>query len=330
MGIEPTTFSLGSCFDLRGSAGFRPSCAVGVPNLWIAPHVPLSYLGGPHDAEGLKMAWIIAGSPQEPIEVPEGTPESIPGAPPKIVPEYTAWLSETISKYEALAKSLISHRAEKGRIVEAVVKSALRAILPGRFSIGTGFAITASGKTSSQLDVIIYDAISNAPIILEGGVGLFPIECIYGFVEVKSILDGDALDAATKAIATIRNFAKEKRYVDYESIKDAKGQIVVAEREIAASLPPRSFIFAVNSSFGSISAVELKMREVTTENGAHVHGLAVLEKDWFLSQTPYRRPHEFEARERQALAEFCATVLRSIQSIKVRPASMGRYLGVRT
>jgi Domain of unknown function (DUF6602)/Resolvase, N terminal domain len=105
----------------------------------------------------------------------------------KAVPEYTEWLASSISRYEALAKSIVAHRGEKGRIVEGVVKSALRAILPGRFSIGTGFAITSSGKTSPQLDLVIYDALLNAPIILEGGIGLFPIECIYGFVAVKSV-----------------------------------------------------------------------------------------------------------------------------------------------
>ena len=57
---------------------------------------------------------------------------------------YSAWLESSISSYEALAKELVGHRAEKGRIVEGVVKAALRTVLPGKFSIGTGFAITAS------------------------------------------------------------------------------------------------------------------------------------------------------------------------------------------
>ena len=140
------------------------------------------------------MAWMMMGSPPAPTEVPEGTPGSTPGVPPRVVPQYTAWLESSMSSYEVLAKSLVQQRAEKGRIVEAVVKTALRAILPGRFSIGTGFAITASGKTSSQLDLVIYDGYTNAPIILEGGTGIFPIECIYGFVEVKSVLNGKAID----------------------------------------------------------------------------------------------------------------------------------------
>src|SRR5215216_1254544 len=87
------------------------------------------------------------------------------------VAEYTEWLRSSLSSYEALAKTLVKHRAEKGRIVESVLKGALRSILPGRFSLGTGFAITASGKSSSQLDVVIYDGFLNSPIMLEGGTG---------------------------------------------------------------------------------------------------------------------------------------------------------------
>jgi hypothetical protein len=54
-----------------------------------------------------------------------------------------AWLSSSLATYEALAKKVVRHRAEKGRIVEAIVAKALRDMLPGRFRLGTGFAITA-------------------------------------------------------------------------------------------------------------------------------------------------------------------------------------------
>ena len=150
-------------------------------------------IGGQHsDSLRATMPWTWGISPDEPIEVDEGTAGSLPGPVPTT--EYATWLAASLANYERLARHLIKHRAEKGRIVESVVKSALRGILPGRFSIGTGFAITESGQTSSQLDLVIYDGLFNSPIILEGGTGLFPIECVYGFVEVKSLLNGDEIE----------------------------------------------------------------------------------------------------------------------------------------
>jgi hypothetical protein len=59
------------------------------------------------------MAWMIEGSPQDVVEVPEGTPGSIPGPAPRLVPEYMAWLSSSLATYEALAKIVVRHRAEK-------------------------------------------------------------------------------------------------------------------------------------------------------------------------------------------------------------------------
>lgn len=241
---------------------------------------------------------------------------------------YAEWLRSSVSHYGELAKSLISHRAEKGRIVESVVKAALRSILPGRFSIGTGFAITSSGKTSSQLDLVIYDAISNAPMILEGGTGLFPIESIYAFIEVKSSLDGAAVASACEAISTVRSFASEKRYVIYGARDVGDGKMVTVEQEVTYDLAPRSFIFAIDSPYGAITALEQKLGDETTRTAAHVHGLAVLEKDWFIAQKAHERDHTFERQDDHAFSAFCASVLYCIQSVQMYPASMRSYLGL--
>jgi Domain of unknown function (DUF6602) len=247
------------------------------------------------------------------------------------VTEYAAWLRSSLSSYETLAKTLVKHKAEKGRIVESVVKSALRSILPGRFNIGTGFAITSSGRSSSQLDLVIYDALYNCPIMLEGGTALFPIECIYGFVEVKSRLDQAAIKSVTKAISGVRRFAKEeKRYVAYGRYKNDAGKLVVGEFEFRDDLSPRSFVFAINSPYADIRTVEVNLARSTRETGAHVHGLAVIGKDWFIRQRPHKggHPDEFVCREGEALSAFCASVLTSIQSMQMHSASMRRYLGL--
>jgi hypothetical protein len=252
------------------------------------------------------------------------------------ISEYTDWLRSSLLRYEELAKCLVEHRGEKGRIVEAVIKTALRSILPERFSIGTGFAITRSGETSSQLDLVIYDAMFNAPVILESGIGLFPIECIYGFMEVKTSLSHAALDAATEAIATVRRFRHEKWYVGYERTEIEPGKPVSEPKPVAMNLAPRSFLIAIKSEIGSIDAVEKHLREATLTFKARtppaesfVHGLAVLEKDWFLSQRPrFDEPPEFIRKEDASLARFCACVLDAIQSIEMRPAAMSDYLGV--
>ena len=136
---------------------------------------------------------------------------------------YADWLQASVSQHERLAREIISHRGEKGRVVEGVVSSALRDILPRRFSLGTGFAINASGAISNQIDVVVYDHEQNAPLILHGGVGLFPIECVYAAVEVKSDLTRSGVKSAATAIGRLRKIAESKTYVSYGAVSDRGG-----------------------------------------------------------------------------------------------------------
>jgi uncharacterized protein DUF6602 len=209
---------------------------------------------------------------------------------------------------------------------DRIVKSVLRAILPGRFSIGSGFAITSSGKISQQLDVVIYDAWFNTPIILEGQTGLFPIECIYAFIEVKSILDAASISQATATIKTMRAMAGEKKYVKYRSVEVSQGKFVSQDIEIPQGLSPRSFVFAIRSRYASAEAIVAQLDPTS----AHIHGLAVLEKNWFIHQPPHVEPPSpnFVIKQNKAFALFCSMVLHSIQSMEMMPASMRQYLRI--
>lgn len=238
---------------------------------------------------------------------------------------YYEWLAASIGQYEVLSRSLVQHRAEKGRVVEGVVKAALRSILPGRFSLGTGFVVAASQPASPQLDVIVYDALHNAPIILEGGVGLFPVECVYAVIEVKSALDKGEITRTTKMISKVRNLACEKRYEAYAGAGETDRPVSIA-LAIHDSLPPRSYVFALRSKLSNEKLLET-LQQQATENDAHIHGLAVIEGDLFASQRPYTKPCEFEASTGNVMTRFGACVLQGVQSFPMGPAAMSQYLG---
>jgi hypothetical protein len=247
-----------------------------------------------------------------------------------VVPSYTNWLAASITRYEDLAKSIIRHNPEKGRGVEAAVRSALRAVLPSRFSIGTGFAITSAGDMSPQLDLVIYDALHNAPVILEGGTGLFPIECIYASVEVKSLLNAKGIHDAARSIGTVRSFVNHGKFVEYGAKDIGNGRSLVTKIEAPMSLAPRSFVFAVRASYKDPEAVIEALRAAAGPNVAHFHGVAVLHKEWLIRQIAHKESLTFKAETGSTFARFCSTVLDTVQSMKVSPASMDRYLGIST
>jgi len=240
--------------------------------------------------------------------------------------EYYEWLAASAKRYEALAKSLVKHHAEKGRVVEGVVKAALRAFLPGRFSLGTGFIVAASGEPSPQIDVVIYDAFQNAPLLLESGAGIFPIECVYGFVEVKSNLRSADIASTMSAIAKVRRLAPEKRYVSY-AVGGKEDEPVSLPTGVEYTLPPRSYLFALRSEISSSSLLPTLIQRSGAEPDAHIHGLAVMEPEIFATQRAYSTPPAFSLSPGDAMVRFAGAVLDGVQSVGMWPAEMGRYLG---
>src|SRR5262249_45977543 len=121
--------------------------------------------------------------------------------------------------------------------------------------------------------------------------------------------------------------AATKRYVAYGERETEPGKSTVEDRMLTDTLPPRAYAVALRSGFSDIATLEEALIAATTEHRAHVHGLAVIDQDWFFKQHAYRTPHEFYATKGRALAAFSSAVLRGIQSFNMMPAAMDRYLG---
>lgn len=87
------------------------------------------------------------------------------------------------------------HQYEKGASLEHVARSFIKSFLPGEYGLGTGFVVwrekTAEGpvvRTSGQLDLIIYDALRSGPVADLGSAAVYPIEGVFGYVEVKATI----------------------------------------------------------------------------------------------------------------------------------------------
>jgi hypothetical protein len=95
-----------------------------------------------------------------------------------------------VNKLDAV-RLAIKHAGEKGRSLEAETIAFLRTFLPSEYGLSTGFVVFQSPngpQLSSQLDIIIYDAIRSGPIARLTSCDVFPLEAVYGYVEVKASL----------------------------------------------------------------------------------------------------------------------------------------------
>ncbi len=101
---------------------------------------------------------------------------------------------------------LTDHDPELGRLNETHLVKLLRDYLPPKIGIGTGFIVSGGSNAtqSPQCDIVLYDALNNAPLYRSDAWSIYPIEIVYGVIEVKTTLTSSTLkDAFEKcAVAT--------------------------------------------------------------------------------------------------------------------------------
>jgi hypothetical protein len=106
--------------------------------------------------------------------------------------------------------SNVPHAALKGHEAEDLVRRFLRAHLPRRFDVGSGFVIDSFDNISKQTDLIVYDAL-NCPVYRASDVSaIIPSDNVAAVIEVKSRLDKDTVQEAFENIRAVKGLAKAK------------------------------------------------------------------------------------------------------------------------
>ena len=114
--------------------------------------------------------------------------------------EFLRLQEQSLRHQLSLARAAVSHSGEKGRNLEHHAIKFLRSVLPGQYGLGTGFIAyvdndEGSGpfvpKISTQLDIVIYDALRGGPIMDLDTFHVYPLEHVLGVVEVKASLNDE-------------------------------------------------------------------------------------------------------------------------------------------
>lgn len=98
----------------------------------------------------------------------------------------------------------IRHPGENGRAREQILRNFLKKIIPGKYSIDTGFVIDATGGISNQIDIVIYR--DDYHTVFEiGGIKYFMVESVVAVIENKaSIASSAALRQALDNIKSVK------------------------------------------------------------------------------------------------------------------------------
>ena len=190
-------------------------------------------------------------------------------------------------------RATITHGGEKGRALEQAVLLLLRDILPAEYGLSTGFvAYRADGeiKLSRQLDIIIYDAVRTGPLARLTACDVFPLEAVYGYVEIKATIQSSSDEAKKPADNSIEHCLAQNqelrrmigRWFHYQSSESP----VASRRKRGSKVSIRSYViaFAAEGEVASdAKAFAQRMADVSRHLGdpTHLHGVFVANTGFF-------------------------------------------------
>jgi hypothetical protein len=222
---------------------------------------------------------------------------------------------------------LMPHYGERGRIAEEIIKAFLSKTLPKRFSIGTGVVFSADGQVSSQTDIVIYDNFHNSPLLSEFGSCLFPVETVFATVEVKSVLTKQELRKSMDAVMRMRAVGA-KRYYIVPGVLIKDGKATVASFKQTQTVPPRNYIVAFSQKgLGpKYDHFCTNLRKLLDEGNSHVHGVCVLDRNWFAGRVAFKSPAQLYGSEGNGLLDLYVHILKGQQNFTVHTMDLDAYL----
>ncbi len=102
----------------------------------------------------------------------------------------------------------ITHDGKMGEVNENHFIEILKSYLPGRYSVDSGIIIDCKGKTSDQIDVVIYDK-QYSPVLLDQKSHRYiPAEAVYAIFEVKPTINAQYLKYAAEKAESVRKLTR--------------------------------------------------------------------------------------------------------------------------
>jgi hypothetical protein len=197
--------------------------------------------------------------------------------------------SALLSKLD-VARQLIVHPAEKGRSLEGEVRAVLRDMLPSEYGLGTGFVVyhgPNGPKLSSQLDIIIYDAIRSGPLGRLAACEVYPIEAVYGYVEVKAALgvagpkvQNPGGDSIQDCLIKNHTHRQMRRRAFWDPWHGSPPQMAL---RIEQWLALRAFVFAFEAKGAKAKDPKTLAQAISNDAkryDAHLHGVLVLDQSY--------------------------------------------------
>ncbi len=107
-----------------------------------------------------------------------------------------------------MASESITHDGVMGEVNELHFADLLRKYLPVRYAVSRGIVIDATGATSDQIDIVIFDRQYTPTLLDQQNHRFIPAEAVYGVLEVKPTIDKRWLEYAADKASSVRRLSR--------------------------------------------------------------------------------------------------------------------------
>jgi hypothetical protein len=244
---------------------------------------------------------------------------------------FKAISSELFAKFKKSAE--IQHNVGKGDNREDALMDFLKENLPKRYALGSGEVISSDNSISKQCDIVIYDA-DHCPILVTSKThSVYPIESVYGVIEIKSVLTSSELEKSYANIQSVKNLVKDEYFAHSTSPGSTIG---IKKPMIFAAV----FAYSVDRSLDAVSKQADLLDKGLTRIEFRPELISILEHGIIGPRNSYRDifnnfkvPDSFENEKltihntkRHTLLRFYLQMLQELNSIILQPLDLKDYL----
>ena len=129
---------------------------------------------------------------------------------------------EVLNLQLKLSSESITHDGVMGSVNEKHFIEVLRKYLPNRYAIDSAIVIDSNGKTSEQIDIVIYDPQYTPTLLDQHDHRFIPAEAVYAVFEVKPTINKRYLEYAGDKAKSVRILERTSA-----PIKHATGESVI-------------------------------------------------------------------------------------------------------
>lgn len=135
------------------------------------------------------------------------------------------------------AAKTITHDGKRGEVTESDWLRVIRSYLPNRYAVDSGIVIDSTGKTSEQIDIVIYDLHYTPVLLTRESNRYIPAEAVYAVLEAKPTMNKELLEYAGGKAASVRLLKRTSAPVVHsDAVHPPKNLFPIVSGIVAASV----------------------------------------------------------------------------------------------